>query len=108
MNYWNSTDHPNCINVFVSATPWNLQTTKSRFDKSIRIGFNKTINKYVFYKSQMEGRSLTKKSSLFDIRWSACTQEFNNGRKVKFLVSNNLLRAVHFLRHPQIFPMFEP
>ena len=83
VNYWNSVDHPNCINLFVSATPWNLQTTKSRFNKAICIGYNKA-NKMFEFVTKENKRILTNQSSLHDIRWS--NLEYNE-RKVRLMVS---------------------
>ena len=85
MNYWNSEDHPNCINLFVSATPWNLNTTKSKFNKSTIIAYNKSTKKMEFIDQQTVSSEYTKKSSLHDIRLS--NLEYKE-RKVRLMVSS--------------------
>ena len=86
INYWNSTDHPNVINIAVSATAFNLMTSKSRFENH-QIGYNKTTSKYEVFENQTAGRNFTKKSYLYDIKWSlGCNEEYKIGRRVRLMV----------------------
>ena len=64
-------------------------TEKSRFKKlkGIWIGYDKSRKEFKFFDENIEGRHLSKKSNLFDIHWSACTEEYANGKKVKLMVS---------------------
>ena len=64
-------------------------TTQSRFDKITSIGYNKAQKQFQFFYDAIEGKLLSKKSNLFDIHWSACTEEYANGRKVKLMASKN-------------------
>ena len=96
VNYWNSEDHPNCINLFVTATPWNLNTNKSKFNKSTIIAYNKSTKKMEFIDQQTVSSMYTKKSSLHDIRLS--NLEYKE-RKVRLMVSSPFspLKASKFI-----------
>ena len=85
VNHWNSEDHPNVINIFVSATPWNLISKDSRFEYK-EIGYNSKTKTYEMVTQQTD-RSITNKYWLFDLNWSLAHNDvYNNGRKLRLMV----------------------
>ena len=86
INPWNSEDHPNVINIYVSATPWNLMTDTNRFPQH-SFGFNSETKKYDFFTENIKGRTLKNPTKVFDIRWAqGSTKDFQKGKEVRLMV----------------------
>ena len=87
VNFWNSEDHPNVINIFVSATPWNLMSKESKFE-DLEIGYNTVTSKYEMVTQETKRRLLTNRLMLYDLNWSLCHyEEYKKGRKLRLMVS---------------------
>ena len=88
INPWNSEDHPNVINIYVSATPWNLMTDISRFQHDVTIGLN-SDKKYEFSTSLGDERKKLKNpTALFDIKWTQAHHgDFKKGKEVRLMVT---------------------
>ena len=85
-NLWNSDEHPNVINLMVSATPWNLQTVKTRFE-STEVGWKNDVLEII--RGQVSGRAYRKKFKLHEMNWSASyNKAFKEGKEVLLMVIN--------------------
>ena len=83
-NQWNSEEHGNVINLMVSATPWNLQTVRTRFELT-EVGWND--NKLETIDDQVSGRAYHRKFKLHEMNWSASYDKaFKDGKEVILMV----------------------
>ena len=81
----------------VSATPWNLQTVKTRFE-STEVGWKNDMLEII--QGQVSGRAFRKKLKLHEMNWSASyNKAFKEGKEVLLMVI--IFNSIIFLLSPK-------